>query len=521
MSVSRSAAGRLIGSLRKFSDNASSLQILSKHDNRRGEARAVLKKWLKEWWASPAALSSISSEREERRRFPTATVDGIGPPSALAWLRRRRPMGVSEGMIHKAFREGIVRVFDPQECRVRRAKKDEGLPAGARLLLPRSLIRGSSLTEQQANRRTMSEKRGDDAGDQMLREQLVQHLRGSILLDTEKLVFLNKPAGIPVQGGKGIGISLDNLLDGIYEEPVHQKFRKGSWKEMRDVKEDETNLRLVHRLDRNVTGALLLAKGAGAAAEIGNLFRSSTENSDAMMSYPLENTGAGWIKKEYWAVCVAKSIVHRSGSASRLSLPPNVDRRDDLRRTERDRDVEFSSKQPLESSVQTTFSARSNVEQVFVPRYQASNPWQSIKVPAFDQPAVTSFVKLGENKKLHLALFSLKPLTGRKHQLRIHCSSSGGLNAPILGDARYGNTRSFPQKDILKYVIECINDNKDSEVLVSALPECRPSMKIPPLFLHCRTIEIGLPGQMPIKATAPLPKFWEHLLALEGWQGYP
>ena len=52
------------------------------------------------------------------------------------------------------------------------------------------------------------------------------------------------------------------------------------------------------------------------------------------------------------------------------------------------------------------------------------------------KPAQTHYRVLG-NKDGH-ALLELRPITGRTHQLRIHCAHSLGLNNPIVGDRLYG-----------------------------------------------------------------------------------
>jgi 23S rRNA pseudouridine955/2504/2580 synthase len=68
-----------------------------------------------------------------------------------------------------------------------------------------------------------------------------------ILYEDETCLALNKPAGLAVQGGKGVGISVDLLLKRRYTEAQAQP-------------------RLVHRLDKDTSGVLLTAKGAKNAA---------------------------------------------------------------------------------------------------------------------------------------------------------------------------------------------------------------------------------------------------------------
>ena len=63
----------------------------------------------------------------------------------------------------------------------------------------------------------------------------------------DAVLVLDKPHGLPVQGGPGIRLSVDAMMDalrfGAPERP-----------------------RLVHRLDRDTSGVLVLARGAAAAA---------------------------------------------------------------------------------------------------------------------------------------------------------------------------------------------------------------------------------------------------------------
>jgi len=66
-----------------------------------------------------------------------------------------------------------------------------------------------------------------------------------ILYEDEFSVIVNKPAGLAVQGGEGVKSSLDKLITELYK--------------------DKTTPLLVHRLDKDTSGALLMAKGRKAA----------------------------------------------------------------------------------------------------------------------------------------------------------------------------------------------------------------------------------------------------------------
>ncbi|MDR2663352.1 MAG: RluA family pseudouridine synthase [Treponema sp.] len=86
-----------------------------------------------------------------------------------------------------------------------------------------------------------------------------------VLYEDGELLVLDKPAGLSVQGGKGITISLDELLARDYHPRPH----------------------LVHRLDRDTSGVLLTAKSPAAAARCAAFFDRSS----------------GGLVKRYAAVC--------------------------------------------------------------------------------------------------------------------------------------------------------------------------------------------------------------------------
>ena len=86
-----------------------------------------------------------------------------------------------------------------------------------------------------------------------------------VLYEDQNLLVLNKPAGLPVQGGKGVGASLDSLLALNYKErPL-----------------------LVHRLDKDTSGIIVTAKNKEIAAVCSALFSGRQQG----------------IKKTYLAFC--------------------------------------------------------------------------------------------------------------------------------------------------------------------------------------------------------------------------
>ncbi len=80
-------------------------------------------------------------------------------------------------------------------------------------------------------------------------------LRDMILFEDGDLIVLNKPYGLAVQGGSGMTQHIDGMLASLPNE-------RGD----RPV--------LVHRLDRDTSGVLLVAKTRRIAADLGAIFRS-------------------------------------------------------------------------------------------------------------------------------------------------------------------------------------------------------------------------------------------------------
>ena len=90
-------------------------------------------------------------------------------------------------------------------------------------------------------------------------------LASMTLYEDDDLLILNKPAGIAVQGGTKTTQHIDRLLEGLGDGP-------------------ETRPRLVHRLDRDTSGVLVIAKRRSVAAKLGRAFQTRS------------------VRKIYWAL---------------------------------------------------------------------------------------------------------------------------------------------------------------------------------------------------------------------------
>ena len=277
------------------------------------------------------------------------------------WFRQHYP-DVPHGRLEKLLRTGQVRVDG------KRAK-------GATRLEPGQQVRVPPLEAAAPPSRPKPDPRG------------VKMLAEAILHMDEHVIVINKPAGLAVQGGKGVGQSVDSLLDGL-------TFGKAE------------RPRLVHRLDQDTSGLLVLARTAAAARKLTAAFRERTT------------------EKVYWAVCVG--------------VPPAREGRFDQR---------------LGKS--------------------GGAGQERMRADEEGKAAVTLYRVLDTTGK-QASWLELRPVTGRTHQLRVHCALAG---VPILGDGKYGGQAAF---------LDSVADAKR-------------------LHLHARSLKIPHPGGGTLAAEAPLP----------------
>jgi 23S rRNA pseudouridine955/2504/2580 synthase len=160
------------------------------------------------------------------------------------WFKRHFP-SLTHGRLEKLLRTGQIRV--------------DGKRAAAGLRLePGNAIRVPPLPQDRAP--PPAETREVSAKD-------ARALQAAVLYKDDDMLAIDKPAGLAVQGGSKLDRHLDAMLDvlrfGAPERP-----------------------RLVHRLDRDTSGVLLLARNARAAAALGEAFRAKTT------------------QKVYWAIVV-------------------------------------------------------------------------------------------------------------------------------------------------------------------------------------------------------------------------
>lgn len=160
------------------------------------------------------------------------------------WFRRHYPQ-LGHGRLEKLLRTGQVRVDG------KRAKAGDRIAPGQAIRVPPL----GEMPPSNADSRPRASAR-DEAG-----------LRDRVIYRDDWAIVIDKPPGLAVQGGTNTDRHVDLLLDGL---------RFGN----------DERPRLVHRLDRDTSGVLLIARTATAAAFFTRAFRDKTT------------------RKTYWAAVV-------------------------------------------------------------------------------------------------------------------------------------------------------------------------------------------------------------------------
>ena len=268
-----------------------------------------------------------SGERESSHvQTVTVTPDEAGM-RVDRFFEARFP-GLSFSHIQRIIRKGEVRVNG------KRVEPKDRLEAGQAVRIP-------PLKLEQPK-----PERGDSEADKTR-----AFLKSITLYEDADVLVLNKPMGLAVQGGSGTTQHLDGMLEALRDRHGQRP-------------------RLVHRLDKDTAGCLLVARSRFAAAALAKTFRSRAA------------------RKDYWAL-VAGVPKPRQGRIS-------------------------------------TFLAKEEREEESFMRIAAHGEKGA-------SHAVTYYAVI-ETAGQQLAWLSLKPVTGRTHQLRAHLAHIGH---PILGDPKY------------------------------------------------------------------------------------
>lgn len=231
--------------------------------------------------------------------------------------------GVPKTLIYKILRKGEVRVNK------KRIKPEYKLQIGDLVRVPPVRV---------AERQTPAR----------IGAKLLEELEAAILYEDDDLIVVNKPSGIAVHGGSGISLGLIECF--------------------RQMRPRSNFLELVHRLDRDTSGCILLAKKRSALKLMHESLQKST------------------ITKIYHAL------------------------------------------------VMGSWSERTKRVDAPLLKNELKSGERIVKVAADGKKSLTEY-KVLERYGKEATLVEARPITGRTHQIRVHCQFSGHS---IVGDQKYG-----------------------------------------------------------------------------------
>lgn len=256
------------------------------------------------------------------------------------WFKRRYP-ALTHGRLEKLLRTGQVRLDG------KRVKASDHVAAGQSVRLPPQVIHDK--VEEKPRPKPSPRASGN--------------LQDAVLYMDKSVIVLNKPPGLATQGGSGLTQHVDGMLDQLAFEKTQRP-------------------RLVHRLDRDTSGVLVIARTVPAASSLSR----SLQQRDA--------------QKIYWAlvrgVPPQKRGVIKAALAKEGGFGPHG-------RDER----------------MTTVEADEDGAKFAITEYAVIDT-------------------AGEE----FAWVAAKPVTGRTHQIRVHLAS---LGTPIVGDFKYGGGEARPR----------------------------------------------------------------------------
>ena len=213
----------------------------------------------------------------------------------------------------------------------------------------------------------------------------IPHSTIRVLFEDPHLLVLNKPAGMLSVPGKTGDVSVESM--------------------MRDYLHDDVNPIIVHRLDMDTSGLMVVAKTKWTYTELQKQF--------------LEHQ----VEKTY--VALLEHMPEGKPLKGTISLPLRPDIYDRPRQL-----VDWEN-------------GKEAVTEYCISRNEECGVWSENSTEILSSIPENSHTQSISHSSLHIPHSTIKiilrPCTGRTHQLRVHCAHQEGLGAPIVGDALYGH----------------------------------------------------------------------------------
>lgn len=315
------------------------------------------------YWYDILMNSELLNKKHPKVQFVTVGPANTGQRIDNFLLSQLK--GVPKSKIYRILRKGEVRVNKG------RIKPEYKLVEGDQIRIPPVRVSESPVVPK--------------AG-----QPLLNQLKQAIIFENKELLVVNKPSGVAVHGGSGISLGLIESFRQLYPE--------GSF------------LELVHRLDRETSGCIMIAKKRSC------------------LRYIQQQLREGRIQKTYQALVIGKWPKRKT----KVSHP-----------------LVKNKLQSGERIVRIT-SPDAEGAKASLTEYKIAQQFSSA------------------------TLIEAKPITGRTHQIRVHCQSAGHS---IIGDDKYGDdevNKSYRKKGLKR------------------------------LFLHACKLEFSLIDGTPIVIEAPL-----------------
>ncbi|QKX03335.1 RluA family pseudouridine synthase [Wolbachia endosymbiont of Litomosoides sigmodontis] len=272
-------------------------------------------------------------------------------------------------------------------------------------------------------------------------EKLIELLRSNILYEDEYILAINKPAGVIVQGGIKVKISISDLLDQIREGKI---------------------FKIVHRLDKDTSGVIIFARNVNVARYLIEEFKGRRvkktylaltsgipSKNRGVIDYPLVKKYVSGQEKVVIDENSSKNATTRFSIIAKFKFNKPFMQRPIIQVANAQLYEHCNSSLPkvhhLSGLSSCDFSAPFCYPSTFFCHLSAMT-LRPGKIDCKQAHYTTFSIKKSDssakrwNETRSVAYLKLQPITGRTHQLRAHLAY---INCPVLGDGKYGGKKAF------------------------------------------------------------------------------